>query len=1094
MGESGWKSKSVFPPLDNSIPFRQWQAEVELIIQWHPIFRGCSAALKKAAEAGCLLSAVRGYPTAAEALMEVKARKDNNEFAVPSSTDTAEEDTRWVQACWEALKKVCTPVALDACNEASEALEQFPKTAYAEYGGRIPGICQRFRTLRSNATLHDAGYRPKRLAYLLRTTFPLTLQLIISSQLKDDQHNPDKVLECLEALSSATGATLGLSPHAVVQDEGPEALYTGQRDRPQGRGDQGGRGGRQSWRGGGRPRGQGVGVGGNSAGRGRSGGQHSCSRCGGDHSDPDQCPALGKTCARCDGRGHYARCCRTRMEEIEAAKRSKSPDGGPREAGGGQTGGKSVTFQEPAASSGSQSATVYYTDMWTEEHGDAWLATVAPAQAGGDHWNPTAILVDTCCTHTVVPRADFEASIMHEEAKRVHYRVADKAAGGFITDAEACLALTFADENGRDMTVALRANLTDTDVRPLLSPKYTHLVPGQGQSWIVMRDWYGKDRKILVDCPQGGPASVHPYVESRPACHAMLMEALAVEAGRVLSVEELRQWHVRLCHPGVKRLTGTLKELGLTARSGDVVAVTGGCETCKRKNATHLAVPRSTTRRARSTFGSDMHWDLGYCGEAGYKGEHTFSLFVDERTLWMSVLPLTSKAGAHEHLKAWLSEAGPMKTLHSDNEPILKSVKVRVICDEQNVHMAISPPYQSEAMGIIERGIREFRTLLKTALHEAAGWFEGQTVTALWPVLAYGVVDVHNRVVSPQLGASPWFLRYGLPPTHDFLLGDKVIIRDAKEAKGPKTLALPGVPVIYIGPLNAQTSLVVRHRGQSLEVTRIHPSRLKRGARVAEARLSPLPALKEAVPEAAAAGAPHARATGVASGGAQRGGRRRGRGTRAGGRGRGTTAPRPVFLNADDSDDSMDPLLSYSPPVPPTDDLQGHLAALAAPAAAPAPAAANDLNSAVDDGGNRPASESELEDAARSDDSPARSEAEAEGPVASLAVLGRPGPVTRGYQGLPPDDSEESFECVLAYTPRGFTATPQPARILKEQKRSLIVSWLKNAQGRWYNAAEGTVSTEKVSGRFIMRGYGDAEALERMEAPASSSDSGSTPT
>eukprot|EP00918_Siedleckia_nematoides_P039868 GHVU01086628.1.p1 GENE.GHVU01086628.1~~GHVU01086628.1.p1 ORF type:complete len:516 (+),score=40.91 GHVU01086628.1:129-1676(+) len=430
------------------------------------------------------------------------------------------------------------------------------------------------------------------------------------------------------------------------------------------------------------------------------------------------------------------------------------------------------------------------------------------------------LILDTCCTQNLVSRSSIEAAILQEWSATTTYNQV-LAKSFFSTTTAAVIGITAKDEQGQPIHLVLKVNIGPPDVPPLLKPKYLHLVPAPQTSWAVLVDYYGNERKLLVDDPLGACSGSLPSFLWQPAdkrdlprfCFAATSKSCA------LSAEDMCDAHERMLHPSAERLVGTLGEQGRTTTVAEVRRNLGTCSVCSEKNAVHKTEPRSETRRSGDgDFNDTVWWDLGHISERGYTGQHEFSLMVDEETLWWDALPLSKKGDAPDHLLKWHHEYGPMQALRSDNAGELKGTKVQVICRDRNVFMVTTPPYTSAANGIAERAIRELRSLLRTALSVLS------LPLSIWPALLYGLATLHNVLYSPTLGSSPFRLRYGFPPRLTPLVGDEVVLRPPSHSKNPKTLLMPGRRFMYLGEMNTSTPLV--YARATMTVVKVHPSQL----------------------------------------------------------------------------------------------------------------------------------------------------------------------------------------------------------------------------------------------------------------------------
>eukprot|EP00918_Siedleckia_nematoides_P052331 GHVU01114393.1.p1 GENE.GHVU01114393.1~~GHVU01114393.1.p1 ORF type:complete len:1362 (+),score=144.17 GHVU01114393.1:986-5071(+) len=431
------------------------------------------------------------------------------------------------------------------------------------------------------------------------------------------------------------------------------------------------------------------------------------------------------------------------------------------------------------------------------------------------------LIADTGCSQHLGPRGMFSGGILHERPLKQTYAMA-RPQTSFETEAEAAVGIECLDILGKWFPLVLRVSLGPDDLPPLIKPTFAHLVSEPQQSWIQVRDYYGALRTIRVDDPQGAATHSLPSFSWRLAHKTVFSSCFTVQyAMKAACTTTTRDLHARLLHPCPDRLAGTMTEQGLSTSTTHIRSVLGKCDTCAQKNAVNRSVPRSAGRRRRGdSFNDTVWWDLGHVRERGYCGEHTFSLLVDETTLWWDASPLKAKSDAPDHLLKWLYDHGAMEGLRSDNAGELKGTRVQVICRDHNVFMVTTPPYQSAANGIVERAIRELRAYLRVALHELV------LPLSLWPALLPGICALHNVTYSPTLASSPWLLRYGSPPSLSLLLGDTVIVRPPGDKTSPKTLQLPGRPMLYLGTLNSSTAFLYDVAARSKTVYKVHPSQL----------------------------------------------------------------------------------------------------------------------------------------------------------------------------------------------------------------------------------------------------------------------------
>eukprot|EP00918_Siedleckia_nematoides_P018368 GHVU01039269.1.p1 GENE.GHVU01039269.1~~GHVU01039269.1.p1 ORF type:complete len:838 (+),score=36.94 GHVU01039269.1:1101-3614(+) len=424
--------------------------------------------------------------------------------------------------------------------------------------------------------------------------------------------------------------------------------------------------------------------------------------------------------------------------------------------------------------------------------------------------------IDTGCSHNLGPRSVLADAILHEWPASTEYTMARREAS-FTTTSVAAVCLLCTDIYGNDARVVMRVNVGPEDLPFLIKPLWVHIVAPPQRSWISVVDYYGKERKLRVDEPQGGAGSHLPTILWRPQQSANVCLTVSTPPTQLTHAIVL-EWHTRLFHPCAERLSGTLLEHGITTTPAEIKRILGPCSVCDRKNATHRTFPRRTARgegnRGADTFG----WDLAHFPNRGYKGEQEVSLLVHEESLLWHAAALKQKGDAPDHLQQVLYDIGSFRALRSDRAPELIGVRVKLICQENNIHMVEIPPRASGANGIVERAIRELRMLLAIIIHSFT------LPREIWPALLAGVCELHNKLYSPVLKSSPWLRYYGYPPLLRPVIGDTVVVRMPSEKNQPKIIKLPGTELMYLGSVNVSTTIVLDRR--DMKVHRVHPSQL----------------------------------------------------------------------------------------------------------------------------------------------------------------------------------------------------------------------------------------------------------------------------
>eukprot|EP00918_Siedleckia_nematoides_P083159 GHVU01182268.1.p1 GENE.GHVU01182268.1~~GHVU01182268.1.p1 ORF type:complete len:878 (-),score=111.10 GHVU01182268.1:360-2993(-) len=796
------RNRSAFPLLEKGVALRVFELQVEAVKTVNTRYEGLETLEKKAAfEVAQLLLASAAYPEALEALCDVAELKKKGEF---NDASGAVDSKLWLEAAWNALRNVCEPYEQDERDRILAEFLRLPQRSMTEFAGDVAPLIIAFKHLKSLAGNYEGLITDAESARILLSCLDQDTAKILRLTLKQDQKQSKKVVEAIQILAEASGGQLGnnASNGAVTGD----LMYVSSinrlpTDAKPSRGSQFARGNR-------RPN-----VG---SGDSRSRGDQ-CGRCGYEHAG-QQCPATGQYCRYCSFKGHFERACNKKKRD-QAAHSSPGPSGA------------APTY--PATGAAATGVDVLDARC-PQDDIFGWMASghAAPCPPSLAHSLSTDAspstppwFCDTACTEHVVARAYVDGCILRERPKVTQYRLAKRGLS-FDSYHEAAVIVTVTGVDGAPKDLLLKLNLSsDSDVPALIKPHHLRLGPTPEVSWATIRDYYGDFVKVRIDDPMGTSTGTIPSFMWTPkpvdqatgACHFTRSRANCC-----LSKEAVQRWHVRLLHPGALRLRGTLQEQGYDVSEALCWTVTSECTTCLKKNAVTHTPPPSTSRRSpEQPFNHQVVWDLGHVHEVGYGGEHAFSLLVDEATLTWRAKALKAKSSAPAHLLEWIHDEGPMKALQSDNAGELKSTQVQLICRDNNVHMVVTPPYTSAANGVVERAIRELRGLLRTAVDAL------QLPFALWPALLPGLCALHNNSVSPLLKTSPAQRRFNFPPRLSHIIGDPVVVKLPGPTTAPKTLALPGSEVVYLGELNSSSALVYRREPSGGTVVRVHPSQIR---------------------------------------------------------------------------------------------------------------------------------------------------------------------------------------------------------------------------------------------------------------------------
>eukprot|EP00918_Siedleckia_nematoides_P001546 GHVU01003651.1.p1 GENE.GHVU01003651.1~~GHVU01003651.1.p1 ORF type:complete len:1455 (+),score=198.40 GHVU01003651.1:569-4366(+) len=596
--------------------------------------------------------------------------------------------------------------------------------------------------------------------------------------MKEDQKDPNRVVEELRTLANATGATLGTGSKLSVREEDGTALFTGRLNRP---GRVEGKESLEEKRGFPKRRPQ------------RQFEEGGCGRCGFEqHNNADDCPARGVICRRCGKKGHYARQCKT----------------------------KSETKHQPG--NGPQVESIRFVEINDEEEG--WMVCKGKEKE-------RVLYADTCCSASLVPRSLVEGCIVKERPKSSRYTLAqfDK---GLVVETEAIVMIGVEDDKGEYQKIGLKVNIGPENIHGLIKPRRAYLGYDNEVSWITVLDSDKRERKIKVVHAGAEKARRNlPFFKFIPVPQIPVETCNGHVAWNVRENVSIQEWHERWFHPGTARMIGSLKEAHIPFNPAEVRALAESCTKCKQKNATFHKIPRSYGRRVgerKSTFNYRVSWDLGHISERGYKGEHYFSLLIDDSSLWWEAMPLKEKGEAPDHLLEWISKNEAMNRLRSDNAGELKGSRVTIMCKDNNIYMEGIPPYCSQVNGVVERAIREVRSLLRIVLDML------NLPPSMWSALVRGIVELHNKMYSPVIGMSPWKKRFDAAPSVDVMLGSKVIIKPPRTKTLPKTLDLPGKELYYICQLSPQEVVLYSRGEDGITIVKVHPSAITASSHVQE--------------------------------------------------------------------------------------------------------------------------------------------------------------------------------------------------------------------------------------------------------------------
>eukprot|EP00919_Chromeraceae_sp_WS-2016_P018298 GHVR01043508.1.p1 GENE.GHVR01043508.1~~GHVR01043508.1.p1 ORF type:complete len:229 (-),score=22.24 GHVR01043508.1:272-958(-) len=116
------------------------------------------------------------------------------------------------------------------------------------------------------------------------------------------------------------------------------------------------------------------------------------------------------------------------------------------------------------------------------------------------------MFVDSCSSHTVVPRSSFQKYIVQEKQHSIKMKLAQSKQHLNVEAIEVLKLSVRQYGTGILLTIYIGAYIADDpNVFPLLRGTETCIRKQTKQSWVIVEDIYAKEWKLTIQYPQGSP-------------------------------------------------------------------------------------------------------------------------------------------------------------------------------------------------------------------------------------------------------------------------------------------------------------------------------------------------------------------------------------------------------------------------------------------------------------------------------------------------------------------------------------------------------------------------------------------------------------
>uniref|UniRef100_A0A0G4FB21 Integrase catalytic domain-containing protein n=1 Tax=Chromera velia CCMP2878 TaxID=1169474 RepID=A0A0G4FB21_9ALVE len=154
---------------------------------------------------------------------------------------------------------------------------------------------------------------------------------------------------------------------------------------------------------------------------------------------------------------------------------------------------------------------------------------------------------------------------------------------------------------------------------------------------------------------------------------------------------------------------------------------------------------RDDSKQNKHPFNYKIFQDLTEMYDKGIGGFVYLSVIVDSSKRFKSLMALTTKDAALDHLIAWTAKWGAPTYICTDNGGEFVNHEYKKFCRERGITHLTGPAYTPAVQGIIERANREIKKVMKKLLDQY------KFPHSAWPTLLPGVCYALNTTVHSVL-------------------------------------------------------------------------------------------------------------------------------------------------------------------------------------------------------------------------------------------------------------------------------------------------------------------------------------------------------
>lgn len=538
-----------------------------------------------------------------------------------------------------------------------------------------------------------------------------------------------------------------------------------------------------------------------------------CFKCGYELKNNHKCPAQNSACQRCGKIGHFKKMCTSSTQSNNSGQSKDLVE--LRDSNG-------KIFRIPS------SLISKYSDSNIQHinyiaHESAYLGvenfelSVEPKSL--------AMFVDTGCTKSIFPEKTFSKFIVKKTPKTTEYTLADGTKRVLSKFDVVIKVPLFCDSLQRIVEIYFSGALSaDAQIALLKKPRKLILDNSdKANNYIALQSTeYGE---LLFKLHYG---SKLPYL----TLPAVPMSECAFSADCNGDKETTKLWHSKLNHPGAVTLYETMRSMGMDKLTSQRLCknVSEECTVCQMYNMKKVSIPEKNhddDTHAPLCFNDLVFQDIKEIVEPGVNGFRYVSVMIDQATRYLSLMPLTAKSNAIQHLIKWnnsnYKNFGNIRILKTDNGGEFVNRAYKQFCTEKGIFHDTSAPYTPETQGLVER-------VNSTFFNKLAKLFADQfsrVPKCWWPVCLEGIARNYNLTIHSSTGLSPSSAKHNGEEQFDDLLtiGDPVVFFDNKPR--PKTLEPKGRSGLFLCQTSPSCSSILVKEENRFKLVKIHPQRVK---------------------------------------------------------------------------------------------------------------------------------------------------------------------------------------------------------------------------------------------------------------------------